>query len=131
MQRIQRFARFWNLIVNSGHFIHTAPLIWQNADSPFAAFMRCSDWLYARTGSTGRLHMIRLARLLLEFLTSACDCDERKAAEALWNDYRRSDRPDVPGFLKKFQFEPSGKTPPAPSAALARQARHQRVDREP
>ena len=28
MQRIQRFARYWDLTVNNGRFIETAPLIW-------------------------------------------------------------------------------------------------------
>jgi len=102
MQRIQRFARFWNLTVNNGQFIHAAPLIWQDTSSPFAAFMQWSDWLYQKTGSTGNLHMIRLAKLLLEFLTLGKGMDEKTVAESLWRDYQRGNRPDVPGFLKKF-----------------------------
>ena len=68
MQRVQRFARYWNLTVNNGQFIHTAPLLWRDAPSPFAAFMQWSDWLYKNTGTTGNLAMLRLAKLLMEFL---------------------------------------------------------------
>ncbi|MBI3192154.1 MAG: hypothetical protein HYZ36_05755 [Pedosphaera parvula] len=31
LQRLRRFARYWDLIANSGNFIETTPLIWTNA----------------------------------------------------------------------------------------------------
>lgn len=135
MQRVQRFARFWNLTVNNGQFINTAPLIWQAADSPFAAFMNWSDWLYAKTNTTGNLHVMRLAKLLLEFLTTEQGLDERSVAKGLWKDHLRTNRPDVPGFLKQFKFEQSSRdvcdtTEPQDSAkttskpSLSRQSRH-------
>ena len=129
MQRINRFARFWNLTVNNGQFVHTAPLIWQEAPSAFAAFMQWSDWLYEKTNTTGNLHMVRLAKLLLEFMTTKKGHDEKAVAELLWKDYQRGNRPDVPGFLKKFDFgegrQKTGDTtvPPA-SSARSRQSRH-------
>ncbi len=124
MQRIQRFARYWNLTVNSGQFIETSPLFWQNAASPFSAFMRFSDWLYAKTDTTGNLHMVRLAKLLFEFLTEEKGLDEKAAAQALWNDYQRGNRPDVPGFLKKFGLQKQGDTTDSVNVPLPRQSRH-------
>ena len=97
--------------------------------SAFAAFIHFSDWLYAQTGTTGHLHMVRLARLLMEFLTTQKGLDEKPVAQALWRDYQRGNRPDVPGFLKKFGFaqgrrdEGDTAVPPA-SSGLSRQARH-------
>jgi len=124
MQRIQRFARYWDLTVNNGHFIRTSPLIWKDAPSPFAAFMQWSDWLYAETNSTGSLHMVRLAKLLMQFLTEERSLGKETVAEALWRDYRRGNRPDVPGFLKKFGFEQLDSERPLSNAPLPRQARH-------
>jgi radical SAM superfamily enzyme YgiQ (UPF0313 family) len=124
MQRIQRFARYWNLVVNNGQFISTAPLLWKDSPSPFAAFMRFSDWLYAKTDTTGNLHMVRLAKLLLEFLTSEKGLEEQTVASALWADYQRGNRPDVPGFLKKFGFEKSADNGQHSPSPLPRQARH-------
>ena len=46
MQRLVRFARYWDLVANSGRFAHTLPLIL--GDAPFAHFMALSDWLYAQ-----------------------------------------------------------------------------------
>ena len=59
MQRLRRFARYWDLIANSGNFVETTPLLWRDG-SPFQGFMRLSDWLYAQTRQT---HSIALARL--------------------------------------------------------------------
>ncbi len=130
MQQISRFARYWNLTVNNGQFIHTAPLIWKDAPSPFAEFMQWSNWLYAQTNSTGNLHLLRLAKLLLEFLASVKGVNEKLVGEALWSDYQRGNRSDIPGFLKKFgpkeSKQAASDTPPVPQAArLPRQARHQ------
>lgn len=124
MQRIQRFARYWNLTVNNGQFIQTAPLIWHEAPSPFAAFMSWSDWLYAQTNTTGNLHMVRLARLLMQYLAEEKGIEEKTAATALWNDYQRGNRPDIPGFLKKFGFEKTAADTARSSGSLPRQARH-------
>ena len=34
MQRLRRFARYWDLIGNSGNFVETTPLIWASRDDP-------------------------------------------------------------------------------------------------
>ena len=67
MQRLRRFARYWDLIANSGRFVETAPLIWKNS-SPFREFLAFSDWLYTETRSTHGIALPRLARLLEEYL---------------------------------------------------------------
>ncbi len=124
MQRLQRFARYWNLVVNNGQFIETAPLIWTESNSAFASFMHFSDWLYAETNTTGNLHVVRLAKLLMNYLTENRGLEERAAAQALWHDYQRGNRPDVPGFLKKFGFEKRDTAAAKPSTPLTRQSRH-------
>ena len=47
MQRMRRFARYWDLIGNSGNFVTSRKLIWNDA-SPFERFLDFSDWLYAQ-----------------------------------------------------------------------------------
>ncbi len=90
--------------------------------------MQWSDWLYAQTNTTGNLHMVRLAKLLMQFLTKEKGLDPQAVAEALWNDYQRGNRPDIPGFLKKFGFGPgrqdAGDTNEPQASRLPRQSRH-------
>jgi hypothetical protein len=77
MQRLRRFARYWDLSGNSGRFRHALPLLWQPdptgpADcSPFAAFMELSDWLFNCVGRTHAIALPRLAGLLETYLLQA------------------------------------------------------------
>jgi len=151
MQRLRRFARYWDMVGNSGNFIETTPLIWSensssvvraspraetgSQDRPagslapppaFAGFLRFSDWLHARTNRTDGIALVRLMELLFEFLTGELKLDAKPAAEAMWRDYKRGGRHDKPGFLKDFlpaneKLIPLGKAKTAPPK---RQARH-------
>jgi radical SAM superfamily enzyme YgiQ (UPF0313 family) len=125
MQQLRRFARYWDLVGNSGNFIETAPLIW-NASSPFHSFLRFSEWLYARTGRTDGIALVRLMEWLFEFLTGELRLDARQTARALWHDYRRAGRHDQPGFLKDFLTadETVIQLPKTKTALPKRQARH-------
>jgi radical SAM superfamily enzyme YgiQ (UPF0313 family) len=84
MQRLVRFARYWDLIANSGRFAHTLPLIL--GDTPFANFMALSDWLYTKTDATHRIALDKLAALVRDWLRST-GMDEGAAAAALASDY--------------------------------------------
>ncbi|MBV8665120.1 MAG: DUF4080 domain-containing protein [Burkholderiaceae bacterium] len=66
MQRLVRFARYWDLVANSGRFAHTLTLIL--GEAPFANFMVLSDWLYAHTDATHRIALDRLAGLVAQWL---------------------------------------------------------------
>ncbi len=66
MQRLVRFARYWDLVANSGRFAHTLPHMLGAA--PFDNFMAFADWIYAETDATHRIALDRLARLLEQWL---------------------------------------------------------------
>jgi radical SAM superfamily enzyme YgiQ (UPF0313 family) len=124
MQRLRRFAKYWDLIGNSGNFVNTTPLIWRD-ESPFACFLRLSDWLYARTGRTDSIALARLAELLFEFLTSKSKLDAAPVAAAMTGDWQRAGRRDVPEFLRGFLPAENGRrTRTGMTGALKRQARH-------
>jgi radical SAM superfamily enzyme YgiQ (UPF0313 family) len=154
MQRLRRFARYWDLVGNSGNFMKSTPLIWNSpsppspteerdgvrrrvasqlktADeitnrSPFHAFLRFSDWLHGRTGRTDGIALVRLMELLFEFLTGELQLDAKPVAETLWRDYQRGGRHDKPSFLKDFLFTEEKVIPlrKAKPAPPKRQARH-------
>ncbi|MCM1128737.1 MAG: DUF4080 domain-containing protein [Alistipes senegalensis] len=66
MQRMTRFARFWDLVANSGRFGKTLPLILGN--NPFERFMALSDWLYETGKTTYGIALDRLAAKITEWL---------------------------------------------------------------
>lgn len=84
MQELVRFARYWDLVANSGRFAHTLPLIL--GATPFARFMRLSKWLFARTDATHRIALERLAALVAQWLAEE-GMDAEAAAAAVRSDY--------------------------------------------
>jgi radical SAM superfamily enzyme YgiQ (UPF0313 family) len=66
MQRLVRFARYWDLVANSGRFAATLPALL--GATPFTSFMAFSDWLYANTDATHRIALDRLAKLVERWL---------------------------------------------------------------
>jgi radical SAM superfamily enzyme YgiQ (UPF0313 family) len=126
MQRLRRFARYWDLVGNSGNFVETTPLLWSGGASPFQSFLRWSDWLHGRVGRTDSIALVRLMELLFEFLTVELQLEPRLAAETFWRDYRRGGRRDRPAFLKDLLPASSeiGPSRAARSTIPKRQSRH-------
>ncbi len=124
MQKLRRFARYWDMVGNSGNFVETTPLIWKNG-KPFESFMRWSEWLHRRIGRTDSIALTRLMELLFEFLTAEAQQDAGQVAEKMWRDYQRGGRHDKPGFLKNhIPMEESRPGQRTKSALPKRQARH-------
>ena len=126
MQRLRRFSRYWDLVVNSGNFVETAPLVWEGG-SPFGRFMGLSERLYERMGKSHAIALHHLAELLLGHLVGECGHDAARIASAMWRDYQRGGRVDCPEFLRDFVPEAERKA--ARRARLQaplppRQARH-------
>lgn len=88
MQRLRRFARYWDLISNSGNFVETTPLLWRNG-SPFQGFIHFSDWLYAQTRQTHSIALQRLRELAAQFLKEEIGLPEQEVQAALQGDTNR------------------------------------------
>jgi hypothetical protein len=125
LQQLRRFARNWDLLANSGNFVTSTPLLWQDQASAFAGFLRWSDWLHQRLGRTHSIALGQLAELLFEYLTGPQGLEPGPTAQRLWQDYKSGGRNDVPVFLRQY-LPPSAtvaKSSPG-SKATRRQARH-------
>ena len=88
MQRLTRFARYWDMIINSGRFKHSQALLL--GDDVFENFMQLCDWLHAATGQTHEFALERLFNLVHQFLTEAKQYAADEVVAALLEDYRRS-----------------------------------------
>jgi hypothetical protein len=191
VQRLRRFAKYWDLVGNSGNFVETTPLLWnvppascrqsefsasqpenvgqassltvreaclprissgrmppEPADkmsalhfqtdsnpghsagetpatrSPFAAFLRWSDWLFAKIHRTDGIALARLAELLFRFLTEELGRDVRVVAGTMWRDYQRGGRRDKPEFLRAFTDDDNAGSVQPKARVPKRQARH-------
>jgi radical SAM superfamily enzyme YgiQ (UPF0313 family) len=129
LQRLTRFARYWDMVANSGRFQVALPLVLgsQADGSPFAGFLALADWLYATAGQTHQLAMERLFDLLHAWLTGPCAQDRARVEAALLADYVHTGGRGKLGFMDKSPYDGPGRGATARGAANStpsRQARH-------
>lgn len=91
LQRLQRFARYWDLTANSGRFPSQVSKLL--ADQPFENFLGFSDWLYQELGVTHGISARRLGDSLADYLGIAPTTEplpsERTASSQLPRRQRR------------------------------------------
>jgi hypothetical protein len=122
MQRISRFARYWDMVGNSGRFRRALVLL--AGDAPYARFMQFSDWLYATTSKTHEIALERLFEHVHAFMTTGLGITPQAVFEALLADYEAS------GARGRLSFMP-GHVARVPRGGMTdrsalRQARHLR-----
>ena len=98
MQRLARFARYWDMVANSGRFGEALPLLLAGK-SAFAQFLQFADWLHAETAQTHQIAMERLFDLLHAYLTGPRGLAPAIVEAALLDDYARTGARGKLGFM--------------------------------
>ncbi|MFM8931483.1 MAG: DUF4080 domain-containing protein [Gemmataceae bacterium] len=126
MCRLKRFARYWDMLGNSGRLARSLPLL-LGKGSAFEQFLRLSDWLWRVTGQTHAIALTRSFELVFQYAKEQVENrDElRDFALALCDDYRQDGRTDVPTYLAEFDIAPLPRPEGHRRQATIRQARHQ------
>ncbi len=88
MQRVNRFARYWDMIANSGRFSKSIPYIL--TDQPFENFLKLTDWLFNTTGQTHKINLKRLYELVAQCSEQLFPQIHQKLIIAMQDDYKRS-----------------------------------------
>ncbi|MCK5336954.1 MAG: DUF4080 domain-containing protein, partial [Gammaproteobacteria bacterium] len=120
MQRMSRFARYWDLIANSGRFKNSLPVLL--GKSPFANFMSLSDWLFEVTDQTHKISLNRLFTLLFNAMTVCLHIDQQQIIAVLTEDFERSGLKGKPKFN---EIDSLAINKPASQSHSKRQNRHQ------
>ena len=124
MQRMRRFAKYWELVANSGNFNTSRDLIWAKERSPFHEFFAFSNWLYEREGQSHGIPLGRLAEHVFRFLVDEQKIDEEQVAQSIWHDYTSGGREDRPGFLRKYDLPHARRRESRSKDLPQRQLRH-------
>ncbi len=123
VQRMVRFARYWDLVGNSGRFPATLPLLL--GDSPFKRFMGLSDWLFRTTAQTHRIALPRLFELLHRHLVSELHIESDLVESHLLSDFRHNRLKGLPAFARKPDPAMTSMSQRQPPSGAQRQQRHQ------
>ncbi len=109
LQRFTRFARYWDLLANSGRFQLTLPLLLATgtgtgaaAPSPFYAFLAFADWLWQSGGQTSGLSPEVLVDALFDYLCVQCGRPDATVRQTLLADYLASGAHASPRVLKRL-----------------------------
>jgi radical SAM superfamily enzyme YgiQ (UPF0313 family) len=124
MQRLRRFARYWDLVANSGNFVESTPLIWSVTGSPFWSFLRFSDWLFDRIGRNHSIALAHLGESIFRYLSGELGVTTDQAARTLWEDWQRGGHHERPAFLQDHISDSDVKTARARLVRPKRQSRH-------
>ena len=96
MQQVNRFARFWDMIGNSGRFANTLPILL--GDQPFERFIQLSEQLYQRAGSSWKIALKRQFELVFVILTEHFEEEAGTVKQALSLDYDRNQIKGIPAY---------------------------------
>lgn len=99
MQRVNRFARYWDMLGNSGRFNNSLELIL--GDNPFKQFMQISDELYKLAGATWKIGLKRQFELLYQILTETLHYDKQEVETLLMKDFLNSGEKGQPNFMQQ------------------------------
>ncbi|OQX15505.1 MAG: B12-binding domain-containing radical SAM protein [Thiothrix lacustris] len=101
MQQMNRFARYWDMIANSGRFAHTLPLLL--GDAPFARFWALSAWIYAQVQQTHQIALPRLFVLVHSGGQTLLGIEHSALEDALLQDYAVTGQKGQIPFLSEFR----------------------------
>jgi len=99
MQRVNRFARYWDMIANSGRFSNTLPFLL--SESPFENFLKLTDWLFDNTGQTHKINLKRLYELVAQACEKLFPENYLALVNAMETDYLRS---KLKGSFKRLEL---------------------------
>lgn len=124
LQRVNRFARFWDMVANSGRFSKALTLLLQPA-SAFNHFMAFSDWLWQTTGKTHEFAYEKLVDLLHDYLIEHRAVASTAVRGALLSDYLASGARGKPDCLSEQLLQARAAAPALVGRRQAeRQGRH-------
>lgn len=101
MQHMKRFARYWDMIYNSGNFINSFKLLTFER-SVYQTFYDLTHFIYTNTESTWQISMDRMAKFLFDFMLTTQNKEQKLVGETLADDILSVSGRKLPKFLRPF-----------------------------
>ena len=120
MQRINRFARYWDMIGNSGRFKYALPHML--SDEPFDDFMAITEWIFNKTGQIHKINLKKLFELVSQAVEALFPEQHQLVIEKIELDYEAAKLKSLFSGLKLYAV--SQEQTVSKNKALKRQQQH-------
>jgi radical SAM superfamily enzyme YgiQ (UPF0313 family) len=132
LQKMNRFAKYWDLYANSGNFKNLIQFLRDRAEqredkSFFWQYFMFTEFLSARHTQHFGISLMSLFESALAYLVSGLELPFEVARDLILSDYRACGKIDFPKFLRLPGEDVKGKSPeiePTQSHLPKRQQRH-------
>lgn len=122
MQQMKRFARFWDIVYNSGNFVNSTKLMFHEG-LVFETFFEFSQFIYSKTDSTFQISLDRMSELIFNYLVFEKNFDKSEVATALIDDILKIAGRVLPKFLREYHEDSDKKDKIKLIGATKRQAK--------
>ena len=109
MQHMKRFARYWDIVYNSGNF-KTAFTLMTKDKSVYKVFYQLTSFIYNTTYSTWKISLDRMAQFLFDFMTKEQLQEKQLVGKTLANDILSVSGRKLPKFLREYSDVHSSRT---------------------
>ncbi len=120
MQRINRFARYWDMIGNSGRFKYSLPYIL--SDKPFDDFMAITEWIFNKTGQIHKINLKKLFELISQSVEALFPEKHQRVITQIELDYEASKLKSLFNGLNLYAAQKTESI--SKNKSLQRQQRH-------
>ena len=107
IQEMNRFSRYWDMVANSGKFIHCTNFLktWSQTHhaSFFSSFQKLSTYFYEKMGETHGISQNRLFALLHGYFLDELGLDRAIADDVVDKDFSRLNPKGNPKISDKFE----------------------------
>lgn len=123
IEEMKRFARYWDLVYNSGNFNNTVKYIW-GEESVFEHFRAFCKWLYEKSNAS-IFYLDALAEYIYVYLTQIKGILEDETAKMLLDDLLKVAGRSAPKFLRSYAYDNNIRNEAVKlNASLKRQQKH-------
>ena len=99
IQHLKRFARYFDMVYNSGNFPESVALLWELSPSPFKVFNELTSHIWTVAQRTHGIALSKLSEHLYAFLTVVKGYEPNRVKACIEHDFRR-----VAGRKDKLDF---------------------------
>ena len=101
IQNMKRFARYWDLVYNSGNFIQTTKLLFKEG-KVYENFSSFSQWIYIQSASTYKISLDRLSKFIFAYLSEEMEYKKELIGPIMIKDIMKLKGRIIPAYLKPY-----------------------------